>query len=150
MPRINLKSLPAPKKAQRVRYLKTVPTWSLKRQLRQVLAQKAQGKSAHQRVAWLAMLKRERDITAELLDRGAERAYKAQRESIENPLGLDSSIQAQRRLDEHPVRKADCRCANRGFYREPTPSPSGKGPGAYKTERKLRPGADKLIKDIGK
>lgn len=148
MPRIN--PYPTAVKAQRKTYLKTLSTWQVVRQLRDVEAQRNKGKAAYPIKVWLAILKRHRDLSSELLDRNVEREYKAQEQHIANPLGLDSSIQAQRRVAENPARKAQCKAPNRGYYREPTPSPSGKGPGAYKTERKLRPGADKLIKDIGK
>lgn len=140
----------AVKAHQRKTHLKTLPTWRIRKQLDDVEAQKAKGKQAYPRKVWLAILKRQRDLTSELIDRNVTKEYKEQQREIANPLNLDSDIQAQRKLDEHPARKADCRCANRGYYREPIPSPTGKGPGAYKIERKLRPGADRLIKDVGK
>lgn len=148
MPRYRPK--PTAVKAQRKTYLKTLSTWQIVRQLRDVEAQRNMGKSHYPIKVWLAILKRHRNLSSELLDRNVERAYQDSEKAYGNPLGLDSSIQAQRKEAENPSRKSQCRAPNRGYYREPTPSPSGKGPGAYKTERKLRPGADKLIKDIGK
>ena len=142
---------PSAVKAQRRKTpIKHLPTWRIAKQLRDVEAQKALGKSAFPRKVWLAILKRQRDLTSELIDRNVDKEYKERERQVSNPHNLDSDIQAQRKLDEHPARKADCRCANRGYYREPIPSPTGKGPGAYKIERKLRPGADRLIKDVGK
>lgn len=138
------------KKAQRKTKLRTLPTWRIVQQLADVEAQRAKGKAHYPIKVWLAILKRHRDLSSKLVDRADEQRTKAEREAIDNPLGLDSRIQAQRKADENPHRKAQCRAPNRGHRREPTPSPSGKGPGAYKTERKPRPGYDRLIKDIGK
>lgn len=137
-------------KAQRKTYLDTLPTWRIRKQLEDVEAQLAKGKDHYPSKVWRAILKRHRDLSSKLIDREDHRAFKEQERQVSNPQNLDSDIQAQRKRDEHPNRKADCRCVNRGYYREPPPTPSGKGPGAYKIEKQLRPGADKLLKDVGR